>query len=503
MDFCNKMDFLMKLTQMTNKELAAEISVDRSLISLLRTGRRGIPHNKLHIKNMAESFAKRVTANFQRQALAEISGMANLRAEISPAVLAVQLERWLLGDMDIVEQILDEIEQDTIPNETIGAPSAPFPTGNTLFFYGDEGRRDALRYIMRMGALKDDTIGIFNNTDISWILSDPALTAEIQTAIKHHLEKGSTLTQILPPLSDISSYTDSLRFLLPIYTKGKTKVFYSPRLISPYFSAAMIIAQGRYVMISHGPRSGSSKAITIISTDREFVNAHAEQFREYLSHCKSALEMHKKPREFAPTISEFLSMRGDICQKTSTLSISSMPSELLEMYENQSASSVRKEFFRIISNELPMLEKHLASQTHIDICRLDTVEDIKAGKIPVAFPYIPCKEHPFYTPETYALHLKNILRLMDTYEGYTFIPVTHETHPGCDLLVNDRGMALLIHGDPPVPLMLEFHRPEIVVACKEHLMRIVDKEGGMESSRARSRAQLNSLIHELRKTSRS
>lgn len=37
MDFCNKMDFLMKLTQMKNKELAAEMAVDRSLISLLRT----------------------------------------------------------------------------------------------------------------------------------------------------------------------------------------------------------------------------------------------------------------------------------------------------------------------------------------------------------------------------------------------------------------------------------------------------------------------------------
>lgn len=29
MDFSNKMDFLMKLTQIKNKELAAEMSVDR------------------------------------------------------------------------------------------------------------------------------------------------------------------------------------------------------------------------------------------------------------------------------------------------------------------------------------------------------------------------------------------------------------------------------------------------------------------------------------------
>lgn len=50
MDFGNKMDFLIRLSQIKNKELAAEMPVDRSIISLLRTGKRGMPKNKLHIK---------------------------------------------------------------------------------------------------------------------------------------------------------------------------------------------------------------------------------------------------------------------------------------------------------------------------------------------------------------------------------------------------------------------------------------------------------------------
>ena len=40
MTFQEKLQFLMKITQTSNKELAANISVDPSLISLLRTGRR-------------------------------------------------------------------------------------------------------------------------------------------------------------------------------------------------------------------------------------------------------------------------------------------------------------------------------------------------------------------------------------------------------------------------------------------------------------------------------
>ena len=51
--FSDKLNFLMILTQTSNKELAAAISVDRSLISLLRTGKRGMPRNREHISRMA------------------------------------------------------------------------------------------------------------------------------------------------------------------------------------------------------------------------------------------------------------------------------------------------------------------------------------------------------------------------------------------------------------------------------------------------------------------
>ena len=57
------------------------------------------------------------------------------------------------------------------------------------------------------------------------------------------------------------------------------------------------------------------------------------------------------------------------------------------------------------------------------------------------------------------------------------------------------------HSQINMPMIMEFHRPEIVLACKEHLMQIIDKEGGFEGSKKRVRAELNQLIAELRKVS--
>ncbi len=498
MDFCNKLDFLMKLTQMTNKELAAEISVDRSLISLLRTGRRGMPHNKLHIKNMAESFSKRITANYQRQALAETFGIADIGADLSAEILAMQLDRWLRGDVD-VESPAHAEKNHAAPSKQGGFPSPhSAPAENTLFFYGDEGKRKAMRHIMRI--FKNGILAVFDSTDPEWATSDPSFVAEMQELIGQRLSKVNTFAQILPPMSGLNCYTDSLQFMLPIYTKVNTSVYCFPRMIDVPYSFTLIVAPGQCVLFSYGPRSGKAETITMVSTDKSFVNAHAEQFREYITQCRSALLTHRDPQKFPRVIFEYLSLSGEICQMTSPLSTSSMTAELAESFAEQSDNIVWKEFFRSLANEVPTLEQSLSARTHIDICHLHSVEEIRAGKVPAACPYLPYEKHPRYTAETYALHLENILRLMETYEKYTFIPVSTESYPGYNLLVNDGGMALLARGEAITPLIMEFRRPEIVMAYREYLMRVIDKNGGMAGSRERIKEQLSVLIQELRNT---
>ena len=58
MKFNEKLILLMKISQTSNKELANGISVDPSLISLLRSGKRKQPQNTNHIFNMAQFFSQ-------------------------------------------------------------------------------------------------------------------------------------------------------------------------------------------------------------------------------------------------------------------------------------------------------------------------------------------------------------------------------------------------------------------------------------------------------------
>lgn len=143
-----------------------------------------------------------------------------------------------------------------------------------------------------------------------------------------------------------------------------------------------------------------------------------------------------------------------------------------------------------------MFERQLDTNLLIDMSGLATAAQVRAGEVCVGSPSPTYPEHPRYTPQTYVLHLKNILRLMDRYKNYCFLPVPLKEQPGYNLIANESGLALLIRTGTP-PLMLEIRRPEMIVALREHLLRRADAVGYDGIHREKIRMEIRALIQEL------
>ena len=94
------------------------------------------------------------------------------------------------------------------------------------------------------------------------------------------------------------------------------------------------------------------------------------------------------------------------------------------------------------------------------------------------------------------MHLRNILRLMEQYENYWFIPFRGEMRHDYNLFVNDSGLALIARLSRPA-LLLELRRPEMVQACKENLLFMADKDGYDGLRRRKICKEIASLIREL------
>ena len=502
MPFAEKLSFLMHITGSSNKELAAELSVDPSLISLMRTGKRKLSKNPTQAKKIAAYFAKRSSAAFQRQALSEMLGQISISPSMPTEVLASTLESWLQGESDkLANTILSGIQTLPIPEGNIPAsfpPSLPTSEGQTLFFYGEEGRREVMRRVMsELQSMKEPgTILTVVDDNLEWLLSDYLFTKNIQNNFIELLDRGFNIYQIMPPLNYINRYTESLQFWLPIYATGKAKVYYYPRLRGNLYRHSIVVVPGRCVQYASSVGLGSTSDITMFSTDLTLVKAFEKQFQDHISLCRPSLNVHQDLRDFNLCFLDFFSRQGDTVQAINSLSISSMPQELLEYCVQKSNDPGLANTFQMFLNDLPHFEKRLGQEPYVEMCRLASAKDVRAGIVPMASPSDLYNGNLYHTPETYCLHLKNILRLMDQYENYFFLPLQEKEWPDYNIFVNESGIALILRTAEPI-IMLEIRRPLMVTAFREHLLRKADSIGYEGIHRKKIRMKIRALIQEL------
>ena len=346
MQFCDKLDFLMKISNTANKELAQGIAVDRSLVSLLRTGRRPRPRNLDHIHRIARFLAPRITTDFQRHAVADMLGQISIRSSLPTDMLVDALEKWLIGDQDMVDHFVDSLTAPPAPT----TPPLPQPqqsvSRDTRFFFGNEGRREAMRYMASMlNGLKDPCdILVASDGNMDWLLEDYDFSCEMRDGLVTAMDREITLYQILPSMNFINSYIESLRFWLPMYTSGRARVFYYPRLRDNLYRHSSIIVPGHAVNSVSGIGLQSTTQVSMVSGQPELINAYSALFQNHLALCRPAMELHSSMSEYAACYRDYFSRDGAIIQQVSPLPITTMPPELMRYYQ---------------SERQPLLEGHL------------------------------------------------------------------------------------------------------------------------------------------------
>ena len=498
MQFSDKLDFLMRITNTTNKELSQAISVDRSLISLLRTGKRKQPKNREYIRKMSILLAQRADADFERHAIAEIVGQPSIRSNMPSEVLAEHLHNWLIGEEGFIEHLMNGMDVAT-EKSAPGVKPLPRPViGETHFYFGNEGRRAAMLEMSSIMQRQEEPceICVASDSNMDWLFEDYDFSLELQRHLIEALTRGFTLRQILPSMNFVNSYIESLRYWLPIYTTGQAKIFYYPRIRDNLYRHTSIVIPGVAVQTVSGIGLQSASQIALVSTEKTLVNAYAQQFKDHMALCRPAITVHTDFKEYGSCFADYFSRDGFTIQKVSPLSALTMPKECLLRCQEQVSDKYWKGVFQTFIDEIPHFEEKLKKGTYIDISQLASARDVRAGIVPIASSYKTSSSHPCYTPETYAMHLRNILRFMEQYENYWFIPFRGEMRHDYNLFVHDSGLALIARLSRPA-LLLELRRPEMVQACKENLLFMADKDGYDSLRRRKICMEISALIREL------
>lgn len=310
------------------------------------------------------------------------------------------------------------------------------------------------------------------------------------------MARGFTFFQIMPPLNYINRYTESLQFWLPIYATGQTKVFYYPRLRGNLYRHSIIVVPGHCVQYAASVGIGSTSDITMFSTDPKLIDSFEKQLEEIISLCRPALNVYRSLADSSHCFPKFFSCKGETIQSINYLSINSMPHDLIEWCIQKAGDAQWAKTFQMISDNLPHFEERLSRERYIDMCHLATAEEVRAGNVPVAVPVNTGTGQLCYTPETYCIHLKHILRLMEEYDHYFFLPFHEKEASDYNLFANESGIALIVLSQPSVTVM-EISRPALATAFMEHLFRKADAIGYGRMEQEKVRMELKALIQEL------
>ena len=502
MQFSNKLNFLMNITNTSNKELAEGISVDRSLISLLRSGKRKTPRNHDHILHMASFFARRCSADFQFHALAEMLEKPELRPGMPAERLTDHLYDWMLGDKPMLEHLFENVSQPPVSSHTdpehIPARLSTPPDKQTQFFYGNEGMREAMRRIFDIIQQIDrpGPVYLVSDLNMEWLFEDYQFMNEFSDALYTVFRRGFTLCHIMPSLNYMDRYVESLRYWLPIYASGQAQVYYYPRLRDNLYRRSLAIFPGYCVQASTNI-GNSPNTIIINSTEPALVDAYCAQFEYQLSLCRPALVSHRDPQEFSICLRELLLNNTPVIHKASKPTPYTLPRKFLDLFIEQSTDPVWKENLQTHRDDSALFEEKLRHTEFIELCPLAAPEDVRAGNVLFGMDFKTEEHHPVYTPESYAAHLEHILKLMDKYENYHFVPINPTEQQDYSLFTSESGLTLLLSNSQP-PFMLEIRRPELSQACHEYLMRMADLVGYTGIRRTKIRMQIKELIQKLK-----
>ena len=498
MQFYEKLVFIMNLTQTSNRKLAQALRVDPSIISRLRTGKRGIPRNSELLRSMALFFSERCNTDYQRRALSEMVGVKRI-ITARRDYLSEFLFQWLCGNADGVERFMRTFESLKIGAAASKADLDPktFSSKGNFVYYGNEGKRAAVRaaYQHMLSRREPCTICILADETDDWLMEDYDFTASMQAGLLSCLERGFQIYHIIPSIYSGDQILESLSRWIPLYITGKVSAYFYPHIRDRLHRHTIILMPGQIALASHSMSGQSASYASMLTTDPRLLQAIEAEFQDCLSLCRPMLNTYFKPQKLLQCYMNFLSSHGFCIQKIHGLSSVTAPLELTtESIEHREEDELKR-LGEVFYQEQKKQEQEQEQYNMIDIGILDSADRIRAGAIPIQSSYGAGKIL-YYTPKTYVLHLKKILQVMETHENYHFVPLEEPVQYESAILVKENHRALLVHASKPFTIF-EISQPEIVALYREYLLRLAEKQGYTGIHRKRIKSKIRELIREL------
>jgi transcriptional regulator with XRE-family HTH domain len=299
----SNLGYLMRILNISGKELAKAIHVDVSLVSKWKTKKR-------KIINESQYFALLVNYIFQRS-------LENQHHILKKALLKFNYQldyeeglKEAIGDFILKEnyEMLNNPLNIILPSN----PSEAVYDYNYRIFKGNEGRRQAvIQFFDKILSYEEPTTVLsFSQEDMSWLVEDPAYTKEWLIKFRAILDKGNHVKMIHFVDRNVSKISEVISYWVNLYTHPNIESYYYAKYSDVEFQVTVLVEGSRLGIYGNQVvDDDADQRYTAYYEDNYTVSMFKRLFDRYLSHARPFIKNYS-PEEYHDIIKGY-SMDGE------------------------------------------------------------------------------------------------------------------------------------------------------------------------------------------------
>lgn len=509
MKFGEKLDLLMKITDTSNIALARNVSLDASFISRLRRGVRTPSKNENYIMAMSAYFARNCSAEYQKAALSEALKVSLKNPPINLEEVTRLINKWFLAekadDTKTIKSFVDNIAQfkfkkppqisavdDSIINESIPSDAEAF--------YGIEGKQNAVIAFFSL-ILKDknpQTLLLYSDENMDWLTENPEFTAKWAVLFSQVIMRGNKIKIIHSVTRSLEELLSAVKEWLPIYMTGTIEPYYYPKMRDRVFKRTLFIAPHTVAISSNSIGDETRNTANFLFTDKSTISALSQEFNNFLSLCRPLMRIFtSESREgFLSVLEEFDNAEADSIVKTDVLSSISMPINVAESILSRMESNNKDGVLAYQKMRIKRFEESLQKQKYTEIITLPDLEKIQNGQVMLNLSDIFGGTALFFTPGELSRHLKNIIRLLKTFDNYN-VYLMNDQENAVPMIYAKEDVGVIFGKTSPPSVVFTTNENNMSAAFWEYVSFFLHKEAGSKSYKKGSIAKLEKIVEVL------
>ena len=318
-----KLDYIMKLTNTKNSDLAKALDFDPSYVSRMRSGKRGIPSHHPFVEPASLFFARRITEDYQKKSLSSTILEGREWPEDIDAARIV-IGAWFNDDgpsyKDTVTRFLDRISSVKSLDPTSRYPD-PASGGETVdwaadaisaevrLFFGKDGRRKAVLDMLATIVSDGSPATLYMHTDenMDWLNESKYYSSRWSSLLARLIANGGKIVNIHTVTRPFGELLASIERWMPLYLTGRVESWYCPYIRDGILRRTLFICPEKNIaVVSNAIAEKTNTVLNIQIREPNGIRALLQEFTEFQKLCRPLIRV-RQLKKLSDAPSEFRS----------------------------------------------------------------------------------------------------------------------------------------------------------------------------------------------------